>query len=487
MTENKNDSNKELQENKDYEINNSNFEENNNISLEDENINNDEQVDEKLQIDENIENQQITEIDLEENNEEITEELEDNDEEFVNEEENNNLEENINCKKKFEKKYLKMLLIAVTIFSLGGLSVFGLQSIMGTTYNTSKVTVTKEEAENEQLTVNAISKAKDAVVSVINYKKTSSSSILDTILGENYTDGDLKASSNGSGVIYKKEGNIAYIVTNEHVINGAGKLSVILSDGTLVDAELVGNDIWTDLAVLKISGDNVSVVMDFANSNEVAVGQTALAIGSPLGVSLSNSVTKGIVSAVERQVPMDIDKDGSYDWYQTVMQTDAAINPGNSGGALINISGQLIGINQLKASSTTSEVSTEGIGFVIPANEVKLIAEQLEKEGKVTRSALGIQLVSISTLNADLVETTLKYDASKKGVVIKAVESGSAAETSGLKQYDIITKINDITIENVADLRKYLFEKTKIGETVTVTYYREGKEYAAKLTLGTLK
>ena len=173
----------------------------------------------------------------------------------------------------------------------------------------------------------------------MNYQSNTSNN-LESILGgssrSGNDSGDLKAASSGSGVIYKKVGNAAYVVTNNHVVNGAKKLSVILSDGTNVNAEVVGTDVWTDLAVLKISGDNVTTTMDFADSDKIAVGETAFAIGSPLDVNLSNTVTKGIVSAVNRQIPMDVDGDGKNDWNQTVIQTDAAINPGNSGGALIN-------------------------------------------------------------------------------------------------------------------------------------------------------
>ncbi|MBU0278632.1 S1C family serine protease [Gemella sp. zg-1178] len=383
---------------------------------------------------------------------------------------------------------LKYALMFATVFALGGLSVFGVQGFMqgAKIVQISKVAPSAQEEASETTNINAVSKSKDAVVSVVSYASPKNLSGLSNIIGDKAKKGDLQAIANGSGVIYKKDGAYAYVVTNHHVINGAEKVDVVLSDGTSVGAEILGSDIWTDLTVLKISAENVKVIMAFSNSDEVAVGQTALAIGSPLGLSLSNSVTRGIVSSKERQIPIDINNDGSYDWYQTVIQTDAAINPGNSGGALINSSGELIGINELKISNVREGISAEGIGFVIPANEVKIIAEQLEKNGKVSRPALGVQLASLSTINKNLAEEKLNYDTSKKGVVIKSVEAGSAAEKSNLKDYDIITKINDTNIESIADLRKYLFEKTKIGETINITYYRQGKEYQTKLTLARL-
>jgi len=387
-----------------------------------------------------------------------------------------------------DPSYGKLFLTVFAAFALGATSVFGVQSVMGTGKAlNSTVTVTKEDKDNQQTTVNAISKAKDAVVSIVNYQSNSSNN-LESILGgnskksESSNSGDLKAASSGSGVIYKKSGNTAYIVTNNHVINGAKKLAVILSDGTSVNAELVGTDVWTDLAVLKISAENVTTTMDFADSDKIAVGETAFAIGSPLDVNLSNTVTKGIVSAVNRQIPMDIDKDGRNDWNQTVIQTDAAINPGNSGGALINNEGKLIGINESKIAQATANVSAEGIGFGIPSNEVKLITEQLEQSGKVLRPALGVQLVSVNTVDNDALKSQLNFNG-KQGVVVKTVENGTPAAQAGLEKYDIITKLNGEDVKDVAAVRKYLFEKSKIGDTVKVTYYRNGKEQTTNVVV----
>ena len=391
-----------------------------------------------------------------------------------------------------KNNYGKLFLTVFAAFALGATSVFGAQAVMGTGKAlNSSVTATKEDKDNQQTTVNAISKAKDAVVSIVNYQSNTSNN-LESILGNsgksngNSSDsGELKAASSGSGVIYKKVGNTAYIVTNNHVVSGAKKLSVILSDGTNVNAEVVGTDVWTDLAVLKISGDNVTTTMDFADSDKIAVGETAFAIGSPLDVNLSNTVTKGIVSAVNRQIPMDVDGDGKNDWNQTVIQTDAAINPGNSGGALINNEGKLIGINESKIAKATANVSAEGIGFGIPSNEVKLITEQLEQSGKVIRPALGVQLVSVNTVDSDALKSQLNFEG-KQGVVVRYVENGTPAAQAGIEKYDIITKLNGEDVKDVAAVRKYLFEKTKIGDTVKVTYYRNGKENTASVVVQAL-
>ena len=406
---------------------------------------------------------------------------------------NNYQSEDIRKIPESKNNYGKLFLTVFAAFALGATSVFGAQAVMGTGKAlNSTVTVTKEDKDNQQTTVNAISKAKDAVVSIVNYQSNSSNN-LESILGgnarrsenESNNSGDLKAASSGSGVIYKKSGNTAYVVTNNHVVNGAKKLSVILSDGTNVNAEVVGTDVWTDLAVLRISAENVTTTMDFADSDKIAVGETAFAIGSPLDVNLSNTVTKGIVSAVNRQIPMDVDGDGKNDWNQTVIQTDAAINPGNSGGALINNEGKLIGINESKIAKATANVSAEGIGFGIPSNEVKLITEQLEQSGKVIRPALGVQLVSVNTLDSDTVKSQLNFNG-KQGVVVRYVENGTPAAQAGLEKYDIITKLNGEDVKDVAAVRKYLFEKAKIGDAVKVTYYRNGKEQTTNVVVQAL-
>ena len=182
---------------------------------------------------------------------------------------------------------------------------------------------------------------------------------------------------------------------------------------------------------------------------------------------------------------MDIDKDGRNDWNQTVIQTDAAINPGNSGGALINNEGKLIGINESKIAQATANVSAEGIGFGIPSNEVKLITEQLEQSGKVLRPALGVQLVSVNTVDNDALKSQLNFNG-KQGVVVKTVENGTPAAQAGLEKYDIITKLNGEDVKDVAAVRKYLFEKAKIGDTVKVTYYRNGKEQITNVVVQVL-
>ena len=319
-----------------------------------------------------------------------------------------------------------------------------------------------------------VAEVKNAVVSVINKQATSRNNLY----GTQQTGGELATASEGSGVIYKNEGGYAYIVTNYHVIAKSQELEVLLADGTREKAELVGSDQWTDLAVIRIANTNVSTVAEFANSDEVEVGQTAIAIGSPLGSEFATSVTQGIVSATNRAVATDVDGDGQEDWVVTAIQTDAAINPGNSGGALINSAGQVIGINSMKISKS----SVEGMGFAIPSNEVVSIIKQLEENGKITRPALGISMVNLTSVNTRVIQQMNLPADVKSGVVIAEVDSKGSAKAAGLQAYDVIVEMDGQKIEGIQNLRKVLY-RHKVGDKMEVTYYRNGQKQTTTISL----
>ena len=319
-----------------------------------------------------------------------------------------------------------------------------------------------------------VAEVKNAVVSVINKQATSRNNLY----GTQQTGGELATASEGSGVIYKNENGYAYIVTNNHVIANSQELEVLLADGTREKAELVGSDQWTDLAVIRIPADKVSTVAEFANSDEVKAGQTAIAIGSPLGSEFATSVTQGIVSANNRPVPTDVDGDGQQDWIVNAIQTDAAINPGNSGGALINSAGQVIGINSMKISKS----SVEGMGFAIPSNEVVNIINELEKNGKIVRPALGISMVNLSNVNSQAVnQLNLPKDV-KSGVVVAEVSSKGSAKAAGLQPYDVIVEMDGQKVEGIQNLRKILYSH-KVGDKLEVTYYRNGQKQTTTVSL----
>ena len=328
-----------------------------------------------------------------------------------------------------------------------------------------------------------VANVKNAVVSVINKQSINQNSLFGNYgqsrrQNQKTEDSDLTTASEGSGVIYKVENGYAYIVTNNHVISGSQELEVLMADGTREKAELIGADKWTDLAVLKIKADKVTTVVEFANSDEVKAGQTAIAIGSPLGTEFATSVTQGIVSAKDRSVPTDVDGDGKQDWVVTAIQTDAAINPGNSGGALVNAAGQVIGINSMKISKS----SVEGIGFAIPSNEVVSIINQLEKSGKVIRPVLGISMVDLTSVSSQGRQQLALSNDVKEGVVVADVQENSSASKGGLKQYDVITEIDGKAITGVQTLRKALYSKT-VGSSMEVTYYRNGQKQTATIQL----
>lgn len=342
--------------------------------------------------------------------------------------------------------------------------------------------VAKNKANLNNESTKAYNSVKNSVVSVINQQKTQSSNSIYSMFGmggsQDGNSGKLQTASEGSGVIYKKSGGAAYIVTNNHVVSGSNALKVIFSNGKEVSASIVGTDSTTDLAVLKISSANVTSVASFGNSNDIAAGQDVLAIGSPMGSEYANTVTKGIISAKNRTITA---KSGAA--ATSVIQTDAAINSGNSGGPLINMAGQVIGINSMKLASDTSGSNVEGMGFSIPSNEVVRVINQLVKNGKITRPSLGIGSLDLSSVSKDQQSSVLNLPKSvSKGVVIMTITGSGAAKNAGLQKYDVITKIGNTNVKDVSSLRTALY-KYKVGQTAKITYYRDGKVHTKNVKL----
>jgi len=315
----------------------------------------------------------------------------------------------------------------------------------------------------------AVDKVNEAVVGIVNLQES------------NFWSEDAQEAGTGSGVVYKKADGKAYVVTNHHVIEGATGLEVSLSDGTRVKARPLGSDVWTDLAVLEIDGDHVEKVAEFGNSDNVKLGEPVIAIGNPLGLQFSGSVTQGIISGLNRSIPIDINQDGVPDWHADVMQTDAAINPGNSGGALVNINGEVIGINSMKIAQS----SVEGIGLSIPITSAKPIIEDLEAYGEVRRPFLGVgNLRALSEVSSYHRQQTLHLPNDvEDGVAILQVLPNTPAAQAGLKELDVIVEFDGVKIDSVIALRKYLYNEKEIGDTLEVTYYRNGKKETATLRL----
>ncbi len=321
--------------------------------------------------------------------------------------------------------------------------------------------------------VQVAQQVRPAVVSIVNYQDGKEADI-----------SKLDESALGSGVIFRKTSGKAYIVTNNHVISGADEVDAVLTDGTMLKATVVGADFISDIAVLSVDGKDIDNVVSIGNSDGVRPGETVLAIGNPLG--FNGTMTSGIVSYDNRLIPVSLNQDGNYDWEQNVIQTDAAINEGNSGGALVNMRGQLIGINTMKISDT----GVEGLGFAIPINEVMNHVQQLLDHGKISRPYLGIYSVDLENESAyrsydeeesgDAPQLRLPDEVTKGAVVM---EVSGPAKDAGIQVNDVIVQLDKQKIGSTLELRKYLYNKKQIGDSIKITYYREGKEETATATL----
>lgn len=371
---------------------------------------------------------------------------------------------------------------------IGGCAVYNRYSSQAVTQDNRKgktVTSNIKVTETNQAT-KAFNKVKNAVVSVEAY--SSSDNSLDSLFG-NFGGGKSAketSESEGSGVIYKKTGNTAFIVTNNHVIAGSNKVEVLMSNGKKLPATVVGHDAISDLAVLKINAQDVTEVASFGNSDDIQVGQTALAIGSPLGSEYATSLTEGIISAKKRTIDVT-NSQGVTTGQETVIQTDAAINPGNSGGPLINLAGQVIGINSMKLSSTGtgsgSSTSVEGMGFAIPSNEVVSIINQLVANGKVIRPALGISLIDLANVPEEQQQSVLKLPSSVTGgIVVAKINDNSPLKGSGIQKGDVIVSLGGKKVTGLASLREALYAH-KLGSTVEIGYYHDGQEKTTKIQL----
>ena len=312
----------------------------------------------------------------------------------------------------------------------------------------------------QQMTVNSASEVIDTVRAV----EPAVVTVVAGMTGTSFGQGNGLAEASGSGVVISKEG---HIITNNHVIEDAASVSVIYSNGTRADATVVGADPLTDIAVLKVNGA-VPAVAPFGDSSALQLGEWVIAIGSPLG-NYRGSVTVGVVSGLNRTV--------SGTAQENLIQTDAAINHGNSGGPLINLAGQIVGINTLVVRNTASGDQAEGLGFAVPSNIVRSVAEQLIANGRIEYPFIGISYTEVTPqLAAEMNLTT------KTGVIISKVTAGSPAQRAGLQQQDIVTAINSDKIDENHSLRSILF-KYRVGDTVTLTVERGGQAVQLQVTL----
>ncbi len=291
-----------------------------------------------------------------------------------------------------------------------------------------------------------------------------------TVVVEKYEDNSL--ASTGSGFIYSSNG---YIMTNYHVVSGEGYIRVILSSGNVVTARLLGGDDYSDIAVLKIDSNYVTQVATLGSSEKANLGDEVFTIGAPIDATYAGTVTKGILSGKNRMVAVSVSSN-SKDWIMNVMQTDAAINPGNSGGPLCNINGEVIGINSMKI--VKNEV--EGIGFAIPIEDAKEYANDIINGVQHKTVYLGISMSDLS--NATAYYGKYIDPSVTAGVLVAKTVSGGPCDSAGMVAGDVITKVGDTNVNNVAELRYYLY-KHKTGEKVKLTYKRLKEEKVATITI----
>ena len=328
---------------------------------------------------------------------------------------------------------------------------------------TKETLVSSKTVEEQSDLKKAISKVYDSVVYIQ----------VEAI--NNRTFGGVQVSS-GSGFVYKKEGKNAYILTNNHVIDGASKITVTFVSGKEVEATLVGSDEFTDVAVLKVGADDVVAVAELGKSDDVEIGDTVFTVGAPLGKDYMGTITKGIISGTNRMVKISLES-GSY--IMETIQTDATINSGNSGGPLCNILGQVIGITSSKLIGD----GVEGMGFSIPMSTVNSIIDKLEAGEEIERPYLGVQLADVT--NAYNLQYYYNINISKNvkyGTLLGYVEEGKPADNAGLKMGDVIVEVDGKKVEDSSHFRYELY-KHKVGDTINVKYYRgdDVKEASIKL------
>ena len=390
---------------------------------------------------------------------------------------------------RLKSSFFNTALVAVVAGVLGGGLTIGAynlyqnQAVSSSDDSQATTKVSNVKVNVSTQATKAFNKIKRAVVTVEAYQKSDNS--IDSIFGfSSGSSEETTSESEGSGVIYKKNGNTAYVVTNNHVISGADSFYVMLYSGKRVKATVVGKDSVSDLAVLKIDAKNVEQTATFGNSDNIQVGETALAIGSPMGSEYATSLTQGIISAKKRTLDIT-NSSGVTTGSTTVIQTDAAINSGNSGGPLVNLDGQVIGINSMKLSSNSSSsenASVEGMGFAIPSNEVVKIINQLVTKGKVSRPALGISGIDLDYVSDSAKSDTLKLpDGVDSGVVVMKTDSDSPLKDV-LSKYDVIVSLGGKKVTGISSLKTALYAH-KVGDSVTIKYYHDGQLKSQKVTL----
>lgn len=337
------------------------------------------------------------------------------------------------------------------------------------------VLILKPYMNSDEKTIETIEKTvKEINITETDSLATAIEKVYDSVVViEGYSRGRL--ASSGSGFVYKLDDNYGYILTNNHVVEDCNLVKIVNNEGVEVEADVLGLDVYLDIAVLKIAKESVLSVASLGSSSDIAIGDTVFTVGSPNGREYIGTVTKGIISGLNREVTVSL-SNGYY--IMSVLQTDAAINPGNSGGPLVNINGEVIGINSLKLV----EDEIEGMGFAIPIEEVQIYLDRLEQGEEITRPTIGLELIDIGSSYQQAFYQIQVDSTITEGAVVVSVISNSPAAKAGFKKGDVITSVNGNKVLDVTHFR-YLLHKNKIGDTITVIYNRNGTEKTVEVLL----
>lgn len=318
-------------------------------------------------------------------------------------------------------------------------------------------TVAQITATDDNTIKSAISKVYDAVVVVEAYQNNQ-------LIGT------------GTGFVYKKDDNNGYLITNHHVTEDARTVKVLNNNGQEVEAKVLGSDEYADIAVLSIDASAVMQVAEIGESSVSEIGDSVFTVGSPLGTDYIGTVTKGILSGKDRTVEVELSNNNTF--MMEVLQTDAAINPGNSGGPLVNMNGEVIGVNSMKLV----EDKIEGMGFAIPIELVMSAVERLENGEAIERPLIGASLMDADNTYGLFYNKILLDDSITSGTVIVSVEEGYPAQAANLQKGDVILEVNGTKIKNTAHFRSQLY-KYSIGDTITLKINRDGKEMEVNVLL----
>ena len=351
-----------------------------------------------------------------------------------------------------ENFFTSKIFLTICSFVLGAAIMFGFIAFA----SNSNILVRKVTSEN----------VKTTTIEEVSDLKTAINNIYEAAVYIEVT-GD-RISSSGSGFVYKKDDNSGYILTNYHVIEGGRKYVVTFSDGEEAEASLVSGDEYYDIAVLKVNKDKIKKVATLGDSSTLELGDTVFTVGAPIGKEYMGTITKGIVSGINRMVSVKLTS-GTY--LMEVIQTDASINSGNSGGPICNIKGEVIGITSSKLIGS----GVEGMGFAIPINEVNEMIGNIENGATIERPYLGVQLVDLANTFALQYYYNIRISSDVEfGAVLSFIEENKPADKAGLQVGDVIIELDGEKVEDVSHF-KYKLYKHKVGDKITVKYYRDNK------------